>query len=66
MNNLIAELESLEEKVAEYEKICTLGVQPKIEKLNKKIYRVFERIAKSPKATEQYEEYYGCDFEWDD
>jgi len=65
MHALIEKLEKLEKEQDRLEKICTIGVQPKIDKIRSQIETVYNSIAKNKKAVAEYEDRYGCDFDWE-
>ncbi len=66
MNALIKRLETLEAEEARLEKICTEGVRPKIVRIQNQIETVYRNISKNKKAIAEYEERYGCDFDWEE
>ncbi len=65
MNKKIEKIERIEREIARLGKICTIGVQPKIKKLNAQLCKAFEAVSKDKKAIAEYEEIYGCEFEYE-
>jgi len=64
MHPLIQKVETLEAEIEKLNQVATIGVVPKIKKLEEKLETIMNKIAVTPKAIESWEERYAETFSW--